>query len=163
MKKGRYQKPSSPKPFPWVLILIGTVLVALLLIFLLRGCGGNSIWGDGKESIPAATVEKNTNSISVPGYEMLTFKADTTKQEISLANPPQNTCVFIISLYLEDGTLLWQSDEIKPGKQSNPITLRQPLAKGVYANARLVYECFTDDNEHRQLNGAEMKLNLRVQ
>ncbi len=159
--KGKYAAPSkfsTRKNTLWWTVVALAVMLTLLCVFAFRSCIKDS------PIDPAQTqVAKNENSISVPGYEILTFKADTTKQEISLANPPQNTCVFIISLYLEDGTLLWQSDEIKPGKQSNPITLRQPLAKGVYANARLVYECFTDDNEHRQLNGAEMKLNLRVQ
>ncbi len=134
------------------------LILILLCLFALKSPNGIM------QDVPTQTeIQKNENTISVPGYEVLTLKANSLQQEIALSNPPQNTCIFIISLYLEDGTLLWQSDEIKPGEQSSPIRLIQPLKAGTYANARLVYSCYTDDAQRRQLNGADMKLNLRVQ
>lgn len=58
-------------------------------------------------SIPTQNTEevlKNENSISIPGYEGITLKADSLKQTVALKNPEQNTCYFVIALYLEDGT-----------------------------------------------------------
>ena len=57
--------------------------------------------------------EQNPDSIAIPGYEMLQLTADTKKQTLSFPNPSQNMCYFQLSLYLEDGTLLWESEDIK--------------------------------------------------
>ena len=116
-------------------------------------------------SIPAQNTEavlKNENSISIPGYEGITLKADSLKQTVALKNPEQNSCYFVITLFLEDGTILWKSDYIKPGETSSPIVLTQSLEKGNYTNAVLQYSCFKMDSEKTQLNGAETKLTLRV-
>ena len=101
-------------------------------------------------------------AISVPGYEGITLKADSLEQTVALSNPPQNTCYFVITLSLEDGTQLWQSDYIKPGETSSPIVLTQSLEKGTYPNTVLQYSCFKMDDEKTPLNGAETKLTLRV-
>lgn len=107
-------------------------------------------------------MEQNPDSIAIPGYEMLQLTAGTKKQTLSLPNPPQNMCYFQLSLYLEDGTLLWESELIKPGKTSKPIVLEKELEKGTYPNAVLHYACFRMDDELTPLNGAEMKLTLWV-
>ena len=142
-----------------ILLIITVIALALSIwaIFFRQPLTSDII----KENRPK-TVEKNTNSISVPGYEGLTLSAGTLKQEISLSNPEQNTCIFVIRLYLEDGTLLWESEEIKPGKASAPIVLSQKLEKGTYPNAYLEYSCYTMDNERAPLNKANTKVSLRV-
>ena len=106
-------------------------------------------------------VQKNPDSIAIPGYEVLEFDSVRQTQTQSLSNPPQNDCYFQISLYLEDGTLLWKSELIEPGKTSEPILLTQVLERGTYTNAVLKYDCFKMDGK-TSLNGAEMKLTLRV-
>lgn len=106
-------------------------------------------------------IEKNPDAIAIPGYEILELQADQKQQSLSLPNPPQNVCYFQISLYLEDGTLLWKSDLIEPGAVSKPILLHQELAKGTYTNAILKYNCFKMDGT-TPLNGAETKLTLWV-
>ena len=118
---------------------------------------------DGSISTPnTETIEKNENSIAIPGYEGITLKADSLEQTVALENPKQNSCYFVITLLLEDGTILWQSDYIKPGETSSPIVLTQSLEKGTYPNAVLQYSCFKMDSEKTPLNGAETKLTLRV-
>ena len=107
-------------------------------------------------------IEKNFDSISIPGYEGITLEADSVQQSLCLSNPPQNTCYFIIALYLEDGTMLWKSDYIKPGEESEPIVLNQKLQEGTYHGAYLQYSCYAMDNEQTQLNGAKTKVTLRV-
>lgn len=162
MSRGKYQK-ASPKPFPWLTIAIAIILTALLLILMLKGCDGAPTPNQEQASeSTAATVEKNPDSIAIPGYEMLELKAGSKEQTLCMPNPPQNCCYFQISLYLEDGTLLWQSELIEPGTNSKPIVLSKALEKGMYPNAVLRYSCYRMDEDLSPLNGAETKLTLWV-
>ncbi len=162
MKKGRYQK-TRPKTVPNILLtVIAIVLLALLLIFLLRSCGSTTSPDVNTEDNTTATAEKNDDSIAIPGYEGLTLNASRKKQDLCLPNPAQNTCYFQISLFLEDGTLLWQSDLIEPGETSKPIVLEKELEEGTYPKAVLHYACFEMNKDLTPLNGAEIKVTLRV-
>lgn len=162
MSKGKYQKPSSIR-FPWIFIIAIVVLLALLLILAMKGCNGMSIPNeDGAADNTSVIIEKNPNSIAIPGYEMLELKANSKEQSLCMPNPPQNCCYFQISLYLEDGTLLWKSELIEPGKTSKPINLSKALEKGMYPNAVLQYSCYSQDDNLSPLNGAETKLTLWV-
>ena len=156
MKRGRYQ--TAPKPLPFLKIILSAAIVAILLfVFLiLQHRPFNSI---ADAPIPETKLENQT---AIPGFEELTLSANTKKQTVVLFNPPENTCLFRISLILEDGTILWTSKEIKPGGDSDPITLTQPLSEGLYFNTVLKYECFAMDANKTPLNGAEIKLTLRV-
>ena len=116
-----------------------------------------------EDAPPAPAEEDSPAQIAIPGYEGLTLQAGAKKQSIRLPNPEENHCYFQISLYLADDTLLWQSDLIKPGKTSAPITLSRPLDPGAYPGATLRYACFRLDREKTPLNGAETKLTLWVQ
>lgn len=106
--------------------------------------------------------EKNTDTIDIPGYGSITLKADSAEQSVNLYNPEQNTCYFRITLLLSDGTQLWQSGLIEPGKGIYDITLEQTLAAGTYEDAVLKYECFAMDDAQTPLNGSEIKLTLNV-
>ena len=142
-----------------ILFCIIVVLVAVIVILLLKfTCGGQMVENRHTDT----PVEKNENSIAIPGFEMLELKANTKEQPISLSNPPQNMCYFRITLYLENGDILWTSELIKPGKNSKPIVLEEPLCAGTYSNAILKYECFRMDKNRSPLNGAETKLTLLV-
>lgn len=159
MSKGKYEK-QSPKRFPWTLIVVVIAVIVLLLLFMLKGC--HKITSLNIASDNVATVEKNPNSIAIPGYEMLELDANSKKQSLCLPNPPQNCCYFQISLHMEDGTLLWESDLIEPGAQSKPIVLSKALDKGTYPNSILRYSCYRMDETQALLNGAETKLTLWV-
>ena len=145
MNKEKWKKRS-----PLFFLAATAVLISVILFFVL---------GRYLEDI---TVQKNPDVIAVPGYEMLELKANTTKQSLQMPNPPQNCCFFQISLYLEDGTLLWQSEWIEPGETSKPMVLTKTLEKGTYPNAILRYSCYRMDETLAPLNGAETKLTLRV-
>ena len=47
----------------------------------------------------------------------------------SIGNPADNDCIFVIVLKLEDGTKLFESQELKPGEGLENITLDQELPK----------------------------------
>lgn len=107
-------------------------------------------------------VEKNPDSIAIPGYQFLTLKADSKKQTVVLKNPPQNACYFKISLVLSDGTILWTSDYVEPGKSSEPITLSKELKAGTYSDTKILYQCFSMDGAFTPMNGTEIKCTLVV-
>lgn len=111
----------------------------------------------GEENSPDIT-NRNT---AIPGYEELNLKANRKQQNIALSNPSKNNCYFKITLMLDDGTILWVSNYIKPGENSEAICLNKELEKGSY-NAVLKYDCFSTDGEMKRLNGAQTKLSLRV-
>ena len=139
------------------------VLVLTVVLLLLKGCDSISTIIPGNEAHGTVTnIEKNPDSIAIPGYEMLELKAGSKEQSLCMPNPPQNCCYFQICLYLEDGTLLWQSELIEPGTNSKPMVLSKTLEKGMYPNAILRYSCYRMDENLSLLNGAETKLTLWV-
>ena len=146
-------------------VLIGVLsfclFVLVIVAVLLHRNKAPSVLTPGN-STTTPTVVKNPDSIAIPGYELLELKAGTQKQTICLPNPPQNDCYFQIRLYLEDGTLLWESELIEPGKTSKPMVLTAALKKGTYPNALLHYSCYRMDGELTPLNGAQTKVTLWV-
>lgn len=152
--KSRKKKRLPVWPFIASLLLIAVLAVPLLFN------GGDK--GPEPPKVKEAIAPEDENpSIAIPGYEGITLKAGTRKQDVALNNPETNTCYFLISLYLEDGTLLWQSEYLAPGEVSENIVLSQKLEPGTY-KALLHYDCFRMNQELSQLNGAETKLTLRV-
>lgn len=151
-KKGRYQASATPRHDKFLLpVLLAVLLIAGGILFLRT---------TQNSSVPEETVEKLEGAASIPGFESLNLKAGTKKQTLVLSNPAENTCLFRLSLILEDGTVLWTSRYIRPGEDSDPIKLSKPLEAGSYKNTTLKYECFTQDKT--PLNGAEIILTLRV-
>ena len=140
----------------WLILLIILLLIIGIICYLRQVALLSDTKGEGKTD-----VVKNDSSISIPGYEGLTLSANTKKQKVSLPNPAENTCYFVITLSLEDGTVLWKSDYIEPGETSKPIKLTTKLSAGNYP-ALMKYECFKLDESKTPLNGAEIKLTLRV-
>lgn len=159
-----------------------TVLLILLVVVLVAGgvfvgMNWNSWFGEDDTPVTADLDEnaedytgdrdvyqgdKNTDTISIPGFDIMNLQAGVKEQSVNLYNPEQNTCYFRMTLLLEDGTELWSSDLLEPGKAIYNITLNQTLEAGEYENASIRYECFTMDGNMTQLNGADMKMTLNV-
>lgn len=160
----------------------GKTILLLFLVLLLVGAGifvgmnWNRWFGETPPEAPVTDQnardwtgeqevyqgEKNTGTIDIPGYGSITLKADTKEQAVNLYNTEQNTCYFRMTLLLSDGTQLWQSGLIEPGKGIYDLTLEQTLAAGNYEDAVLKYECFAMNEEQTPLNGSEIKLSLYV-
>ena len=164
MKKGKYQTAARRKGKLVVFVLAAVVLAAVIAALLLMGRPEKqqAKLPNGETVQPSGAVEKRADSIAIPGYERISLKADCKEQEIGFPNPAQNTCYFQISLILEDGTTLWQSELVKPGEISKSITLNEPLAAGVYPNSLLKFDCYTMDGSMRSLNGAATKMTIHV-
>lgn len=141
-------------------IQIGILLVVVVTGMMLISNRTNT--GDTKVMLKTEEeVVHNSDSIRVPGYEKLEFKAGKTTQKVTLYNPSQNDCNFKMSLILEDGTVIWQSDTLEPGYAFSRITLDQKLEKGTYENVLLKYECNSVE-DNRELNGSQISLMLIV-
>lgn len=164
MKKGKYQAESQKNQKPVIVLLtVAVVLLAAILVLTVnRPQKRQAKLPNGEEAQQSGPVEKKPDSIAIPGYEGISLKADCKEQEIGFPNPAQNTCYFQISLILEDGTTLWQSELVKPGEVSEPITLNEPLAAGGYPNSLLKFDCYTMDGNMRSLNGAATKMTIHV-
>ena len=130
--------------------------LVLALALLLTACGAG---GDRVERFAEANPGSGEN-IAIPGYEKLSFAAGKTAQTVSLKNPAENACTFVLSLTLDDGTTLWTGEALSPGEAFTRITLTKALDAGEYP-ATLHYDCFSlQDNT--PLNGAEVKLTIEV-
>ena len=161
MKNGKYERTQKQR-LPTRLGVIISVLLLIIALLIFKLYSNNPATHQGSGGLQTSSpIEKNPDSIAIPGYELLELQANNSKQTLCLPNPEQNVCYFQISLYLEDGTLLWMSELIGPGSTSKPISLIKPLDKGIYPNAILRYSCFKMDGV-TSLNGAETKLTLWV-
>ena len=145
----------------WKIVLVLSFCLVFLLVFAIYLHFNDSTHSQSLSTV-IPTIEKNPDSIAIPGYEILELKANTNQQALCLPNPEQNICYFQISLHLENGTLLWQSELIEPGKTSKPIVLTESLSKGTYPKAVLRYACYRMDEDLTPLNGAETKVTLWV-
>ena len=133
-----------------------TAFLVLALALMLTGCGAG---GDRVERFAEAAPGSGAN-IAIPGYEKLSFATGKTAQTVSLKNPPENTCTFVLTLTLEGGETLWTGKALSPGEAFTRITLSKALDAGEYP-AALHYDCYTIE-ANQPLNGAEIQLTIEV-
>lgn len=159
---------------PWRTLLIVLLVLAVAAGGVVVGANWNRWFGSGDTTAQVETEgedwtgdqdtytgKKNTDTIDIPGFDSMTFKAGVTTQSVNLHNPEQNTCYFRITLVLADGTEIWRSKLIEPGKGLHEIELAQALSVGDYEGVTLKYECFSL-NDQSPLNGSDIKLTLHV-
>lgn len=106
-------------------------------------------------------VSGGVDDISIPGYGTMVMKAGQKEQKVDMGNPPNNNCYFKITLFLEDGTRIYQSGLIEPGKGFESIELEKTMEAGTYP-AVIRYDCYSYDEEQEPLNGAESGFTLDV-
>lgn len=117
----------------------------------------------GEQSQEQPKTPDGQAGIAIPGYKEIRLKADTLEQSVNLYNPEGNDCYFVMSLILPDGTEIWKSKMVPPGKGLYTATLNQTVAAGTYENSVLKYECYKQNDELTELNGGEVKLTLEVE
>lgn len=156
------------------------ILIVVLSVFLVGGgitlglnwnswFGTESKTADVDENAESYTGDKdtykgkkNSDTISIPGFDVMNLQAGVAEQKVNLHNPEKNICYFKMTLFLSDGTKLWESKLIEPGKAVYDITLSQALSAGTYENCVLKYECFKMDKDLTPLNGSEIKFTMNV-
>ncbi len=100
-------------------------------------------------------------SITIPGLASLTLPSGETEVNVDIGNPPNNTCNMVISLVLEDGTVLFTSGILAPGESVGNVTLSSPLAPGAYS-AAVCFEAY-DPDDNSALNTAEVNIILFIE
>jgi len=152
-----------------IILAVALVLVAGAVVFALTrpqapvsinpDLDPNAVDWQGNLPEPENTVEGP--SIAIPGYKSMTIKSNTKDVKVSLTNPEDNPCYFVITMSLENGKELYKSKMIEPGKGIYDITLNEELIAGEY-NAVLNYETYSLENMS-PMNGANIKFKLIVE
>ena len=114
------------------------------------------IVGNGSDGF----VAHNKASATIPATDGIELTSGTVEQSLCMSNPDNNPCIFVISLYLGDGTLLFTTEPLYPGETSEPVLLRQSLNSGVYKNATLVYDCYSADGNMTPLTRCEIAVEI---
>lgn len=126
-----------------IFILLPILLAGILLLFNFcgRGSGDNPTqWIPDLEDFSDQTTSENTSTqrnIEIDGFTTLVMNKDTGKATVLLKNRKANPCYFTFSIYLDDGTLLYKSKLVPPGKELTQIEL-QPLDEGTYKGYVLI-------------------------
>lgn len=115
-----------------------------------------AVVGNGSDGFVANT----RISASIPAMTGIELTSGTLEQDIQLYNPDENPCVFVVSLYLGDGTLLFQTDPIHPGCTTEAVTLTRVLEEGRYKNAMLIYDCYSADGNMTPLTRCELIIEI---
>ena len=143
-------------------VISSVVVVALIAtILVLRFSDMNGDVPADDTTSDSANVIDPPGRISIPGFDEIVLKSDEWIQNVSFKNPESNRCYFVITLYMQDGSLLYKSDLIAPGETINRICLTQLLKTGVYENCVLNYACYSVD-DFQQLNGINTIFTLEV-
>jgi hypothetical protein len=100
-----------------------------------------------------------SREIKLPSTNGLVFKAGVKEQEVDFYNPAENKAIIQIDIVLSDGTIIYQSNYLKPDERINQIELTQTLKSGVYRNCKMKYYCYALDGETK-LNSAEVKIEI---
>lgn len=90
------------------------------------------------------------------------LKADSYVQNLELENYASNPCAMIITFYLADGTMLYQSPKLNPGNSVHGITMQTTLQPGTYRDALMVYEFYDLHGGDTATNRCEFPIELRV-
>ncbi len=113
-----------------------------------------------QETSQAATQGITAGAIAVPGFERL--KADgQTLRASGVSNSAQNSCYFVVSILLPDGSEVYRSSYLAPGQSLGDVELSKPLTPGTYEGAVARYSCFALA-DMRPLNGADVSFVLEV-
>ena len=118
-----------------VTVIILSAIIGLLAYLLIqRENSQGSLSFDKNASAWTPHTKSDTSGkqqIKIPGYDNITFAADTCDQQITLANPDKNPCNFIFELYVDqDDSPVYTSDMVKPGSAIGHIRLNKTLDKG---------------------------------
>lgn len=144
-----------------IVLLLLILVIGICWIFLREdstdGAGEVVAWDVTNEIDTAG----ETPGIRIPGYQTMIFKAGQTSQTVNMGNPADNTCYFVITLKLEDGTVLYRSDYLKPGQGFERIRMEKALQKGEYTGI-IQYQCYSLEDKS-VLNGASSEFELKVQ
>lgn len=105
--------------------------------------------------------ETELGKMLIPGYGGATMREGDAVLSLRVGNPEDNTCYLKATLKLEDGTVLYESGLLEPGKGFEQIPLNQTLAAGVY-QAVVHYQGYTMEEQPQAMNSCDCAFTLTV-
>ena len=147
-----------------LILLIAIVGVLAYAILTEKDIAGSSAHVDQNASEWDDGIENDSEiegRILVPGYSGAKMKSGDTTLTLRIGNPKENICYLQATLQLEDGTVLYESGLIEPGKGYDEIELVKTLEVGEY-NAFVHYQGYSMDEEQEMLNSCDSAFVLKV-
>lgn len=155
------KKDKDKKRIYILLILILSITVGIMAIMNTvnnsKPNGYSGIKWNGVRQINNPTEQKY---IAVSGFADLKFVADSTKQSVNFYNPKENNCLMDLSIVMQNGDVIWQTENIRPDYGLYTINLYSTLKKGEYP-ACIVARFKTMDG-CTKLNSATFKIKIIV-
>lgn len=157
--------------FRHIVVVLAIAIAVCAVVMLVRGCtGGDSSDGSFRAPLPDMNFSDDdgytpvgiAKGISIPATTGIVLSSNTLTQDISIGNPCVNNCIFVVYLYLSDGTLLFKSEPLRPSDMLSTIRLNKVLSAGVYKNAVFVYECYTNDSTMTAISRCEFPVEIKV-
>ena len=74
-------------------------------------------------SVVQGEISEQHTGTDIPGFESMTFKAGSQAQAVKLENPENNNCYMVFSIFLPDGSRIYQSGYVEPGRCVDQIYL----------------------------------------
>lgn len=151
-----------------VIYIVLLIVIVLVLLLVLKSCGKPATPPSGDTSQTTSTtkpldfipaVDAPSDSITIPAVTGINLKSGQLQQKVEFYNPKENQCYFVISIYLSDDTLIYESNYLAPAETITEINLLQTLKKGTYKNCRIVYNCYTLDSK-AALNSGDVKIEI---
>lgn len=153
-------------------LVFAVAIIIVAIVFMLRGCvSDNEASGSYRAPLPEKIFEDTDNGfisgdigngISIPATTGIVLVGGEYTQSLVLRNPEANDCVFVISLYLSDGTLLFKSEPLRPSDSIAEIVLNSTLSVGTYQNAVFIYDCYTNDSYMNAISRCEFPIEIKV-
>ena len=161
-----------------ILIIAGCmVLIALTAVFIGYTVGAARVSADDatvpvglfiEESSPTPALPPIeiieppalSGSIAVPGFERLTVRGRMPQAD-NIGNPASNTCYFVVTLLLADGSKFYRSGVLGPGQSVGVVELANATPAGTHEGAVARYSAYSLDNL-TPLNGADIAFVLEV-
>ena len=74
-------------------------------------------WDTGIPEQTDEPEESTSGGIQIPGYSKAEMEEGDTQLHLSIGNPKENNCGFYVTVRLEDGTVLYKSELLKPVRE----------------------------------------------
>lgn len=160
-----------------VLCVLIAIVAIIILCLLLRQCdcssGGNASQATTTESantLPALEFGDSNGregfggdatGMKLTATSGFIFVANQIDQDAKFANSADNPYPFKVTLYLSDGTIVYESGYVYPDDCISKIRLNQRLSTGVYKKALMVYRIYSPDLQ-KAISQYEFPIEIKV-
>lgn len=148
--------------------IIAIALVVTVAIVII--CKNGESPGSYRNGLPDVIINGNedadyigtsSSGVVIKATNGLELKSGTLSQTVDFENPNQNQCAITVSIYLSNGTCIYESGYIYPGETVSKIELSTELKSGIYANALMYYRCYSTDKSHTAISQCEIPIEIR--